>query len=198
MTVRFFMLQSHYSSTLNISNEALKAAQKGYKKLINGFRIANKLEFKENGGKEDKDLIKQIEDLVDSCHSAMNDDFNPALTLGHLFNLLKRINSLDNGSLMFSSIGKKTFENLLKTYSEFVRDILGILEENPIEGEDIINVMVKIYSEAKQKKQYDKVDQIKTDLKKNGIILLDKKSGLQLILAMLCLQNHNHQQKYLQ
>src|SRR5690554_6414326 len=99
MTVKFFMLQSHYSSTLDFSNEALRAAQKGYKKLINGLQIIKKLKFDDLDNTEsiDENIVKQIDQLCENCHSAMNDDFNTALTIGHLFNLLKKINSLHTG-----------------------------------------------------------------------------------------------------
>jgi len=179
MTIRFFMLQSHYSSTLDFSNDALKAAQKGYKKLINGLRIAKEMIFKEDNTPTDTKLVEQVNKLCDACSDAMNDDFNTALTIGHLFNLLKKINSLHTDNLKFSTLGQETFDILIKTYLTFVEDILGLIEENPADPKDMINALVEIYKEAKFSKEYDKVDKIRTKLKSSGIILKDMKSGVE-------------------
>src|SRR5690606_179832 len=99
MTVRFFMLQSHYSSTLDFSNEALKAAAKGYKKLMNGMKIARTLDYVEDSIERNEDAVRQIEQIIENCYRAMNDDFNTAQTIAHLFNLLKKINSISTGNL---------------------------------------------------------------------------------------------------
>ena len=81
MTVRFFMLQSHYSSTLDFSNEALGAAQKGYKKLANGLRIVKKMKYVDDGENIDEGQIAQLSNTIDACRDAMNDNFNTALTI---------------------------------------------------------------------------------------------------------------------
>ena len=88
MTVRFFMLQSHYASTLDISNDALLAAQKGLKKLINGLVIAKELKYDGSSQPElNEKVVAQINQLAENCYRAMNDDFNTAKTIAHLFNL---------------------------------------------------------------------------------------------------------------
>ncbi len=113
MTIRFFMLQSHYASTLDFSNDALNAAQKGYTKLANGLRLIKGYEFPE-GIEENPDpkQVEQINKICDNCHHAMNDDFNTALTIGHLFNLVKKVNSIQTGQLELAAIGKETFERM--------------------------------------------------------------------------------------
>lgn len=91
MTVRFFMLQSHYSSTLDFSNDALKAAAKGYKKIINGLVLAKKLQFAHDESISiDAGAMAQIDGIIDNCYRAINDDFNTAKTIAQLFNLLKK------------------------------------------------------------------------------------------------------------
>jgi len=179
MTVRFFMLQSHYSSTLDFSNEALKAAQRGYRRLMNGIRIAKMMKFGETEGKINKDLVQQINESIKGCVEAMNDDFNTALTISHIFNLLKRINSLHTGQIAFHEIGEKCFNDLKRTFIEFPENVLGLKEESPAKSEDVIEALLKIYSEAKLKKEYDKVDKIRADLKASGIILKDMKTGIE-------------------
>ncbi len=179
MTAKFFMLQSHYSSTLDFSNEALKASRKGYKKMINGLRLIKQMEFvAEQGAERDEKTIEQIEKIIQACHSAMNDDFNTALTIGQLFNLLKKINSLHTGQLSFGSIGKETFEKIKSTYIDFVEDVLALKEENPSDYKEMVEAMVAIYKEAKFRKDFERVDKIRAGLKANGIIVKDMKTGI--------------------
>jgi cysteinyl-tRNA synthetase len=176
MTVRFFMLQSHYSSTLDFSNDALKAAQKGYKKLINGLRIAKGLVYSEDTSVAiDQKQIDQVNQIIANCSSAMNDDFNTAQTIAHLFNLLKKINSIYTGGLSASLLGGQVFQDMIKTYVTFVEDVLGILEEQTALPNLLIESLIDIYKQAKFNKQYDKVDEIRATLKSNRIILKDMK-----------------------
>jgi len=179
MTVRFFMLQSHYSSTLDISNEALKAAAKGYKKMINGLNNARSMAYEgEDGVVINEKVVKQIEGIIDNCYRAMNDDFNTASTIAQLFNLLKKINSLTTGNLRFAEIGSDLFDKMIHTYRTFVEDILGIVEEKPDNFDGILEILLDLYAEAKSKKEYDKVDQIRDKLKKYGIVLKDMKNKI--------------------
>jgi len=179
MTVKFFMMQSHYSSTLDFSNDALKASSKGFKKLINGLRAVKGLSFVIDDGKTDETAISQLEKQIESCHTAMNDDFNTALTIGQLFNLLKKINSLNTGGLKFGEIGEELFNKLKQTYIEFVEDILGLKEEEPADFNDVIDSMIEIYKQAKFRKDFDKVDEIRAALKENGVIVKDMKTKIE-------------------
>jgi cysteinyl-tRNA synthetase len=179
MTVRFLMLQSHYSSTLDFSNDALKAARKGYKKLVNGFKILNELEYPESvKTNENAELKNQIDNWCDGCQMAMNDDFNTALAIANLFNLLKKINSLQNGSLDFSQLSIDTFDKLKQTFISYFEDVLGLIEENPADTDHMIRCIVKLYKDAKHNKDYKTVDKIRNDLKSSGIILKDMKTGI--------------------
>lgn len=179
MTVRFFMLQSHYASTLDFSNDALLAAQKGYKKLMNGLRTLKKLKFQEESGIEPNEkAIKQINQICDNCYRAMNDDFNTALTIGHLFNLLKKINSIQTLNLKYSEIGPETFDRMKETFNTFVLDILGLKEENNIDSEGMLEILIAIYQEAKEAKDYERVDDIRGKLKAQGVVLKDMKTGI--------------------
>jgi len=180
MTTRFFMLQSHYMSTLDFSNKALKAAQKGYKKLINGLRSIKEMNYPSETGKEgtNLELAKQIKDTIKACHLAMNDNFNTALTIGQLFNLLKRINSVHNGTLNLEEIGEETFNKMKETYVQFVEDVLGLIEEKPGDLRNFLQPLLEIYKDAKLNRQYDKVDKIRASLKESGIVLKDMKTGV--------------------
>ena len=179
MTVRFFMLQSHYSSTLDFSNEALKAAQKGYKKIINGLQLLKRMDLSfTEGAAVDEGAVAQINQLCDNCHRAMNDDFNTALAIGHLFNLLKKINSLHTGNLVPDAIGQVAYSRLKDTYIAFVEDILGLQEETPASGHQLIEALLSVYKKAKAEKNYETVDFLRQELKGIGIIVKDMKTGI--------------------
>ncbi len=179
MTVKFFMLQSHYSSTLDFSNDALKAARKGYKKLMNGLRVVKGMNYQADDGQPNEQLMAQVEKQIAGCHAAMNDDFNTALTIGQLFNLLKKINSLNTGNLKFGELGEGLFNQVKQTYIDFVENILGLIEEKPADFDSIVDSMLEIYKEAKFKKDFAKVDEIRAALKKNGVIVKDMKNKIE-------------------
>lgn len=179
MTIRFFMLQSHYTSTLDFSNEALIAAAKGYTKLVNGIRVLKQLNSQGISiESSNADQADQIEKMCDNCYHAMNDDFNTALTLGHLFNLLKKVNSIQAGQLTIAEIGSKTFERMKTTVLSFTEIVLGLKQEEPLDGEKLLNVILQQYSEAKADKNYQKVDELRTALKAQRIMIKDAKSGV--------------------
>ncbi|MCX2744561.1 cysteine--tRNA ligase [Mangrovivirga sp. M17] len=173
MTVRFFMLQSHYASTLDFSNEALLAAHKGYKKMINGLKVANDLTFE--AGEEDDKVKNTVEKIIQNIYRAMNDDFNTALAIGQLFNLLKKINSIYTGQLSTGSLGEDLFNEMLKVYREMVTDVLGFQEEKVNNADELIDGLLEIYKKAKEEKEYDKVDEIRAMLKSAGVVVKDMK-----------------------
>ncbi|MCV9388592.1 cysteine--tRNA ligase [Reichenbachiella ulvae] len=178
MTVRFFMLQSHYASTLDFSNDALFAAQKGYRKLINGLKTLRKIEVTDETAEPNEKAISQINQICDNCYRAMNDDFNTALAIGHLFNLLKKINNVYIQNLSIAEIGKDTFERMKETYESFVLDVLGLKEETNVDVDELMDIVIKEYAEAKADKNYDKVDALRSSLKEQGIMLKDMKTGI--------------------
>lgn len=179
MTVRFFMLQSHYSSTLDFSNDALKAAAKGYKKMVNGLVLAKKLAYvHEDSVVLNEKTIGQISSIIDNCYRALNDDFNTALAIAQLFNLLKKINSISTGNLKCSEIGEETFNKMISKFIEITEDVLGLQEEKPADVEGIINIVIDLYKQAKEAKDYDKVDEIRAKLKNYGVVLKDMKNSV--------------------
>ncbi len=178
MTIRFFMLQSHYASTLDFSNEALNAALKGYTKLINGIRVLKEITFPEGEGQPDEKLASQIEKMCDNCYHAMNDDFNTALTIGHIFNLLKKVNAIHTGQLNIEDVGKDTFIRLKETIIRFTEEVLGLKQESTINGENMLHFLLHEYRIAKESKNYDKVDELRAKLKEEGIIVKDMKGGV--------------------
>ncbi|WP_339863790.1 cysteine--tRNA ligase [uncultured Algoriphagus sp.] len=178
MTIRYFILTAHYRSTLDFSNEALQAAQKGYKKLINGLRISKLLKYEAGEAEQDEEQIKQVEQIISNAYRAMDDDFNTAQAIGHLFNLLKKINSMYTGQLNPGVFGEEVFYKLIETFSTFVSDILGLIEEKSDSQNEMLNLLLHLYTEAKTARDYAKVDEIRAGLKSLGFVVKDMKDKI--------------------
>lgn len=179
MTVRFFMLQSHYSSTLDFSNEALIAAEKGYKKLSTALSIIKSMEQSEKAI-ADADLSKQLDSLVESCYQNMSDDFNTAKTLAVLFEMSSRINDFKSGNVQLSKVEAITFQNFKKAFMGFMEEVLGLKEEAA--GDDdlldgTIRVLIELRKKARVDRNYALSDKIRDDLKTIGVQLKDGKDG---------------------
>lgn len=179
MTVRFFMLQSQYRSTLDFSNDALKAAQKGYKRLINGLRIAKKLEFIADEAIEiDQKHVLEVEKGIQTCYDGLNDDLNTAVAIAGLFNLVKKINQLYMGQVQPAQLGESTFNLLKEQFVSITENVLGLLEEPNENVEAFAKGMLSLYREYKEAKQYDKVDEIRGYFKANGLVIKDMKTKI--------------------
>jgi cysteinyl-tRNA synthetase len=179
MTVRFFMLQSQYRSTLDFSNEALKAAQKGYRRLMNGLRISQEMTFvADDLVPLDERHAAEIEAAIQGAYEGLNDDLNTAVTIAHLFNLLKKINQLYAGQLAPAALGERAFDRLKTAYATFIEEILGLKQERDTRLDALTAGMLDLYREFKTQKQYDKVDQIRTYFKQNGLVIKDMKTRI--------------------
>ncbi|MCF0072594.1 cysteine--tRNA ligase [Dyadobacter sp. CY261] len=178
MTVRFFMLQSQYRSTLDFSNDALKSAQKGYKKLANGIRLAKLLIYThEDGVNADEAKKADIEKSIEGFYHAMNDDLNTAVAFANLFNMLKYINMLNMGQLKSAALGEAVFTSLKEKFVVFFEDVLGLKEELA-EGHAILDGMLKLYREFKLSQNYEKVDEIRSYFKNQGLVIRDTKTRI--------------------
>ena len=176
MTVRFFMLQSQYRSTLDFSNDALKAAQKGYRRLLNGFRNVKNLEFEINENVEiDTNKKEDIEKAILAFYDSMNDDLNTAMAIAQMFTLLKYVNMIYMKQLLPAAIGQEAFDNLKSKFVIFFADILGLKEEEMTKDDSMIQGMLSLYREYKATQQYDKVDQIRAYFKANSMTIKDMK-----------------------
>ncbi|GAB3177365.1 cysteine--tRNA ligase [Telluribacter humicola] len=175
MTVRFFMLQSQYRSTLDFSNDALKAAQKGYKRLVNGYRVLKLQEFgEEEGVAIDEKKKADVESSIRGFYEAMNDDINTAVAIAHLFNLLKYANMLYLNQLKSAALGRETFDLLKEKFVVFFEDVLGLQEERTA-GDAVLTGMLSLYREYKAAQEYEKVDEIRTYFKNQGLVIRDMK-----------------------
>ncbi len=179
MTIRFFMMQSHYASTLDFSNNALEAARKGYVRLANGIRLLKKMVWVQDEGLLNEKQVDQINKMCDNCYHAMNDDFNTALTIGHLFNMVKKINSLHTGHLKFAEIGELVFKRLKETFLGFVEDVLGLKIDVTMDSSSLIDTILKEYKNAKYNRDFDRVDKLRAALKTQGIVVKDMREKIE-------------------
>ena len=175
MTVRFFMLQSQYRSTLDFSNDALKAAQKGFRRLTNGLRIAKTITFEPAEIAIDEKKKQDIEKSITAFYDAMNDDLNTAVAIAQLFNLLKYVNMIYMNQLQTAAIGEEAFNELKDKFALFIEGILGLKEEKAENSDAVLNGMLNLYREYKGAQQFDKVDEIRSYFKANGMSIKDMK-----------------------
>lgn len=179
-TVRFFMLQSHYSSTLDFSNEALQAAEKGYKKLHQALKIIKSFEPGPLGGKINSEKVEELKTLVHACFTNMSDDFNTAKTLAVLFEMASRINDLKARNLLPEEIDADTFALFKKTFIEFMEEVLGLKDEvsqNEQLLDNVLQVLIDLRKKAREDRNYALSDKIRNDLKNLGVQLMDGKDG---------------------
>jgi cysteinyl-tRNA synthetase len=184
MNVRFFMLQTHYRSTLDFSNEALQAAEKGLKRLweayesLTGFRWPDALTSPPND--MDKELDAKVSKLVGKLDEDMNDDFNTAKVLANMFELVPVINSIKDKTIAVTALSKDTFELLQKQFKIYLEDILGL--KSASEGDNaklqgIMQLLIDIRKEAKKKKDFVTSDKIRNQLVQLGISIKDERDG---------------------
>ncbi|MCS6794794.1 MAG: cysteine--tRNA ligase [Raineya sp.] len=179
MVVRLFILQAHYRSTIDFSNEALQAAQKNYFKLINAGKVLQKLQHIHfDSSAHDVKFENEIYNDFQKIFEALDDDLNTALAITHLLSIAKKINILQTNIAKLNTIQADTLAYLQKMYPLVLGEILGI-KETPIQDvEPLLQTLLKVYAEAKAEKNYTKVDEIRADLKKVGITLKDTKQGI--------------------
>ena len=185
MTLRFFFLQAQYRSPIDLSDEALQAARKGYRKLMNGLRLldSDKLKVKSEELKIDPEKqianSQQLTALAAKPFEFLNDDLNTPRALAALFDLLKRFNTLAASPAALAEVSPEAVAAAAAAYRTVVTDILGLRDEPRASAEDLLALALGFYQEAKADKAYDKVDQIRSALKTQGIVIKDTKTGIE-------------------
>jgi cysteinyl-tRNA synthetase len=179
MAVRFFMLQSHYRSTLDLTDQAMQAAEKGYKKLMDATQALKSLQHPGKANATDYD--KKILNILNAMENDMNDDFNTPKALADTFELVNYINKLKDGHLNFNEISVDTFNKMKNTFLGFVYDVFGFRNESTDGNngmfEGMIELLITIRNEARANKDWDTSDLIRDKLKELGIQLKDGKDG---------------------
>lgn len=178
MTVRFFMLQTHYRSTLDFSNEALQASEKGLKRLWDAYEQLQKF----TAGNEtaaDAELDTKVNRLVNQFDQYMNDDFNTAKVLGSMFELVPVINSIKDGLIPGNAIAAASLRLLQQKFKDYLEDVFGL--QNNAAGDEklgaVMNLLIEIRKEAKSKRDFATSDKIRNQLAAAGINIKDEKGG---------------------
>lgn len=172
MVIRFFILQAHYRSTLDFSNEALQASEKGLMRLMSAMEKLSDIQPSARG-------TLNVDDLADRCNKAMEDDMNTARLLGHLLGEIPQINKLADGK---DSISEKDLDNLKALYQNWVNTVLG-LEAQAAAGKtneltaDLIDMILQLRNDAKTNRDFETADRIRNMLSNLGVTVKDRKDG---------------------
>jgi cysteinyl-tRNA synthetase len=180
MTVRFFILQTQYRSTLDFSNEALQAAEKGLKRLMDAYEWLMAFDGEESAGNADKDLNEKLTRLLNEFDEFMDDDFNTARVMANMFEIVPVINSLKDKTILFSALEKQTFHLLKDKMKLYIENILGLkVEETANAGKmkAAMEVLIALRKEAREKKDWATSDKIRNQLADQGILIKDEKDG---------------------
>ena len=171
MTIRFFMLQAHYRSTLDFGNEALQAAEKGLNRLLEAKKTLKKLSPSSSSS-------FNVGELEKKCFEAINDDFNTPILIANLFEGVKVINSIKDQK---ANLNSKDLNSLKKLFNIFVNEVLGLKEHGNTKSNDVSNdimqVIFSLRNNAKKNKDFATADFIRDELEKKGIQIKDSREG---------------------
>ncbi len=172
MAVRFFMMQTHYHSTLDFSNEALQASEKGFERLMEAHTTLQNI-------KASATSAEDIKALQQKCYDAMNDDFNTPVLIAHLFETVRIINSANDGKL---SLTQADIDLLKTMYQHFIFDIMGLKKEEENSKttavlDKVIHMVLDIRNKAKVEKNFPLSDEIRNKLTDAGVQIKDTKEG---------------------
>ncbi len=172
MCIRFFMLMTHYGSTLDFSNDAMEAAEKGFARLIESRRTLDQLHASPNSS-------VNLTELQQKCYNAMNDDFNTPVLIAQLFEAVRIINSAANNK---EQLNADDIQLLKKIYQHFLVDVLGLQAElendksrEALNG--VMNYLISLRNDAKQRKDFPASDAIRNHLNSIGIQIKDNKES---------------------
>lgn len=183
MVIRFYILQTHYRSTLDFSNEALQASEKALKRIGEANETLKSLpEPPVASGKEDKELNEKVAAYCQACETDMLDDFNTAKVIANLFELAPVINGIKGGQIAPDSLLPETMHLLKHTFPLYLEEILGLQPMNVSQDNDLLDEVMKIIielrKEARGKKDFALSDAIRDRLAQAGIQLKDGKDGI--------------------
>jgi cysteinyl-tRNA synthetase len=172
MAIKFFILQAHYRSALDFSNDALIASEKGLHKLFETIHVLNAIEPSSNG-------VVNASELEAKCAAAMDDDLNTPILISRLFDGVKTINYVKDGRI---NIDQENLDLLKKIYTVYVNNILGLTEKiekssNDTILTDLIDSVLSLRQSAKERKEWKTADDIRDALQNLGVKIKDRKDG---------------------
>ncbi len=177
MVVRFFMLQSHYRSPNDLTDEALLAAEKGFKRLMEAWKSLQLLNTENNNPAP---LDQKVVDMIELAFRDMDDDFNTPRALSRLFDLVTMINSLKEGQLALSDISGEALNKIKSAMKAIIFDIFGLKDEadsnaGPVDG--LMNLIIELRHQARANKDWSTSDKIRDSLNDMHIQIKDGKDG---------------------
>ena len=173
MTIRFFILQAHYRSTVDFSNDALLAAEKGLSRLMEAYNHLRKI-------RPANLSTADVHGLKEKCYDAMNDDLNSPIVISHLFDAARIINSVKDGK---ETLTQEDIYELQNVFQLFLFDILGMKDEASAEGDSYeafskaVDLLLSIRQQAKANKDWATSDKIRNELTAMGFEIKDTKDG---------------------
>ena len=171
MTIRFFILQAHYRSTVDFSNDALQAAEKGYNRLMQAYRILKSLQ-------PSKTSSVDVSGYRQKCYDAMNDDMNTPIVISHFFDIARVINTVNDHK---ATLTQDDINELVKLFDDFVFGVMGLRDESASDNTAIVDglmqMILDIRATAKANKDWTTSDKIRDSLSAIGIAVKDGKDG---------------------
>lgn len=171
MTIRFFILQAHYRSTVDFSNEALQAAEKGYLRLMQAYKTLKNLAAS-------KSSTVEVDDYMQKCYDAMNDDMNTPIVISHLFDMAKVINTANDKKAMLS---QHDIDAMKSVFDTFVFGVMGLKDESNVDNgaliDGLMNMILEVRATAKANKDWATSDKIRDALGALGVAVKDGKDG---------------------
>lgn len=179
MVVRFFFLQSHYSSPNDLSDTALQAAEKGYKRLMEAYRTLNGLSTEGKGNSMDL----EVNQIIEAAFLDMDEDFNTPMALAKMFELVPKINSFKEGHLDINELSEEALNNLKSSFKAFLFDIFGLMDDmesaqgNSGAMDGLMELVIDLRQSARANKDWPTSDKIRDKLNDLNIQLKDGKDG---------------------
>ena len=171
MTIRFFILQAHYRSTVDFSNEALQAAEKGYTRLMQAYKTLKGLQPSASSSVDVKGYRQK-------CYEAMNDDFNTPIVISHFFDMAKIINTVNDKK---ATLSQPDIDEMKSLFDTFLFDILGLMDEatgdNTLLLDGLMQMVLDVRAQAKANKDWATSDKIRDRLSALGVTVKDGKDG---------------------
>jgi len=178
MVIRFFILQSHYRSTLDFSEEALTAADKGFKRLMEMKKSLAEMTY--TPGNRVSETESEISVLIEKLHDHMNDDFSTAQTIARLFDVSSFVNACKDGHKHIGAIREETFNLLKNTVQQMIENVLGLMDDRTASAgseDGLMQLIIELRHGARERKDWDSSDKIRDGLQELGIQIKDGKEG---------------------
>lgn len=179
MTIRFFMLSAHYRGTVDFSNEALQASEKGLERLMNGISDLQRIQPQ---AASDATVSATVSTLRQKCYDAMNDDFQTPIVISHLFEACRLVNTLTDHKAQISAADLAELSDVMRL---FAFDLLGLKEEKAGGNEareeafgKVVQMVLDLRAKARAEKDWATCDRIRDELKAAGFEIKDTKDGV--------------------